>query len=167
MKRLTLIRHAKSDWGDASLADFDRPLNKRGHRNAKFMAELLASEGFRPDWIASSSALRALTTAKVVAAAVGYPEGKIHEEPSIYEAPPSRILAVVHDTPPDVEHLCVFGHNPGMELTANRLLYQDSIDRLVTCGIVEMTLLVDEWSACDHDVAELVQYRFPKMFPDA
>jgi phosphohistidine phosphatase len=162
---LTLVRHAKSDWGDPSLADFDRPLNGRGERDAAFMAQLLAGEGFRPDLIVSSPARRALATARRFAQACGVPEGAVAEAPSIYEAPPSRIAAVVRETPDAVKHLAVFGHNPGLESLANRLLDRDSIDRLVTCGVVELELPDGPWSALGEECAELVRYRYPKMFP--
>jgi len=164
VKRLTLVRHAKSSWSSADLSDFERPLNPRGQRDAPRMAALLASEEFSPDAIVTSPACRALTTAEVFADELGYDRSKIRLEPNIYEAPPQRIAAVINTTPESVNHLVVFGHNPGLQYLANQLLYRDEIDSLVTCGIIELKLLCDTWAQVDHDIAELVNYRYPKMF---
>ena len=67
IKKLYIIRHAKSDWSDDTLKDFDRPLNKRGLKNAPFMGSLLKNKNINPDLILSSPALRAITTAEIIA----------------------------------------------------------------------------------------------------
>lgn len=166
MKRLTLIRHAKSSWGDPDLADFDRPLNKRGRRSVEVMGRLLASEGFSPDRMLSSPAKRALTTARGIADAIGYPVDEIVEVPEIYEAAPSRILGVIRSLPDDVGHAVLFGHNPGFGFLANELLYRDEIDRFVTCGVAELSVLPEHWAEVGPDTAALLRFRHPRMFMD-
>ena len=74
MKILTIVRHAKSSWDDPSLRDHERPLNKRGHRNAPEMGRRIAEHGIRPSLIVSSTAVRAWSTAKAIAKANGHPE---------------------------------------------------------------------------------------------
>ncbi|MDG2126305.1 MAG: histidine phosphatase family protein [Verrucomicrobiales bacterium] len=164
MKRLTLVRHAKSGWQSSDLSDFDRPLDPRGLRDAPRMAELLAAENFAPDLIISSPALRAITTAEIFASHLGYDPSTIQHKPDIYEAPPQRIAAVIHTTPDSVNHLAVFGHNPGLQYLAYQLLYRDEIHSLVTCGVIELNILCEHWSQVDHDIAELANYRSPKIF---
>ncbi|MDH3806604.1 MAG: histidine phosphatase family protein, partial [Gammaproteobacteria bacterium] len=65
MKTLTLVRHAKSSWKDSGLSDRERPLNKRGERDAPVMGKRAAAAGLRPSQIISSPAVRAWTTAKI------------------------------------------------------------------------------------------------------
>ena len=86
MKKLTLIRHAKSSWSDYGLRDHDRPLADRGLRDAPFMAQLMASRGWLPDALVSSTALRARTTAEFFAAALGWQPAVVQLDKRIYEA---------------------------------------------------------------------------------
>ncbi|CAN5428350.1 phosphohistidine phosphatase SixA [soil metagenome] len=164
MKRLTLIRHAKSGGATPGLADFDRPLNERGLEDALRVGNLLAAEGFLPDAFVSSPALRALTTAQRIARQVGFDPAAIDESPDIYEAPPQRIAAVIRALPDSVEHAVVFGHNPGIGLLAEALLFRDEIDGFPTCAVCDLRLLPDSWAALDHDVAELLSFRSPKTW---
>ena len=86
VKQLILVRHAKSDWGDPALGDHERPLNKRGQRNAPEMGERLAEREAHPDRIYTSSALRARTTAKIIAEVLDYPAEDIEQVESLYHA---------------------------------------------------------------------------------
>src|SRR5688500_4533393 len=114
LKTLVLVRHAKSSWKDASLPDRDRPLNRRGKRDAPEMGRRLAQLVGTPDLIVSSPAARALATARVFAEAVDYPVDGIREEERIYEAAPTEILDVIRDIDDDVDGVPLFGHNPGL-----------------------------------------------------
>ena len=86
VKQLILVRHAKSDWGDPALGDHERPLNKRGQRNAPEMGERLVEREVRPDRIYTSSALRARTTAMVIAGVLDYPAENIEQVEDLYHA---------------------------------------------------------------------------------
>ena len=86
MKRLYLVRHAKSSWKDPDLDDFDRPLNKRGKRDAPLMGQKLRQADVRPDLIVSSPAKRAAKTAKIMAGQIEYPVKKIIWDESLYAA---------------------------------------------------------------------------------
>src|SRR5690348_12650091 len=96
MKSVLVLRHAKSSWKHPKLADHDRPLNKRGKRDAPRMGRLLKKEHLVPDIIISSTAIRARTTAKAVAKASGY-QGEITFNRSLYAAGPQAYIDVLHD----------------------------------------------------------------------
>jgi phosphohistidine phosphatase len=111
MRRLILLRHAKSDR-PAGVADRERPLNDRGRRTAPAVGAHLAKEGFRPDLALVSTALRTRETWDAMAAALGNPETRL--QPEIYEAPARRILDVIKTAPDTAATVIVVGHNPGL-----------------------------------------------------
>jgi phosphohistidine phosphatase len=86
MKILTIVRHAKSSWDDSSLSDRERPLNERGRLDAPMMGRRIAAAGIRPSLIIASPAVRAWTTARVVAQELGYPLEFMHRESELYMA---------------------------------------------------------------------------------
>src|SRR5882757_4023814 len=116
--RLTLIRHAKSDWDDRSLSDFERPLNARGLRDAPTMARRfvagLAREPATALRLVSSPARRALTTAQLFADTLGIARRELVLEPRIYEAMPGTLLEIVRGFAETDRHVLMFGHNPGL-----------------------------------------------------
>ncbi|MBP1183679.1 SixA phosphatase family protein [Methylobacterium sp. PvR107] len=111
MRRLILLRHAKSDR-PAGVADRERPLNARGRRTAPAVGAHLAKAGFRPDLALVSTALRTRETWDAMAAALGNPETRW--QPEIYEAPARRILDVIKTAPDTATTVIVVGHNPGL-----------------------------------------------------
>ena len=120
MRRLLLLRHAKSSWDDPSLQDFDRPLAPRGRAAAPLMADYLRRKRLRPDLVLCSSAVRARQTWALVAAALG--DGiAVKELRSLYLAAPSRLLEVVRRAPDSAASVMLVGHNPGMEHLAATL----------------------------------------------
>ena len=147
MKRLTLIRHAKSDWADSALPDHDRPLNARGLGAAPAVGEALAASGAKPDLILTSTALRAKTTAQMVAEKLGYPAESIHETRDLYHASVQdleRATADIDDLA-GIEHAMIFGHNPGMEDYVDYLLGSYASQRFVTCAVAELSLEIKYW----------------------
>ena len=96
MKKLFLIRHAKSSWEDFNLDDFDRPLNNRGEKDAPFMGKLLKKKKPKPDLIISSPALRTKLTAQIMAKEIGY-DDKIVFDKTIYEAPLSNLKRAINN----------------------------------------------------------------------
>lgn len=114
MKTLLLMRHSKSSWDDAEMADFDRPLNKRGKRDAPWMGTFLHKQGAMPDLIVSSSAARARATASEVAQAMGF-GGTVHFEESLYHATPGELIDQLNGLPDRYTRVMLVGHNPGME----------------------------------------------------
>jgi phosphohistidine phosphatase len=120
MKQLLLLRHAKSSWGDASLADFDRPLAPRGREAAPRMGREIARRGWLPDLALISPAARTRETWALVAAEFparpkdSFPDG-------LYAAPAETLLAEIRQTPESVGTLLVIGHNPGLEDLARQI----------------------------------------------
>lgn len=139
MTTLILVRHAKSDWGDPSLDDHDRPLSDRGIRDAPVMARRLAESGTRPEVILSSTALRARTTAEVFAGELGV---AVSLDPGLYGAPASTLLATAAATRAQV--VAVVAHDPGMTVLAARLS-GDGITHMPTCAVATFTWSDDDW----------------------
>jgi phosphohistidine phosphatase len=152
MKRLYLLRHAKSSWDDASLADFDRPLNDRGLRAAPFMGELMAERGIRPDVIVSSPAKRAMQTAELVRESSGF-DIRIDYDERIYEASLSTLLKVISQLPDDAQSALIVGHNPGMEGIARYL--SGELQPMPTATLVSIKLRIDRWALVDEGTGML------------
>ena len=163
MKTLYLVRHAKSSWDNANLADFDRPLNKRGKKAAPFMAELMQEKGVSPDLIISSPANRALTTAETFCGTLDYPLEKIEKHMEIYEGGLNHMLQVVRRIPDDHPTAMLFGHNPTLTSFANFISGQH-LENIVTCGIVRIDMKNDSWKETMMDSGELVWYEYPRKY---
>jgi phosphohistidine phosphatase len=114
MKTLLLLRHAKSSWKDAELDDHDRPLNKRGKRDAPRIGQLLKDEDLLPDFIVASSAKRARKTAEHVIQHSGY-RGETRITGELYNAGRDQLLAFVSGLPDAAQRILLIGHNPGLE----------------------------------------------------
>lgn len=166
MKTVYFIRHAKSSWSDMSLRDHDRPLNKRGKRDAPFMAEKLKELGAEPDAIITSTALRAKTTAQHFALAFELSGKQFVEESKIYEAYSSNILKIVQNTSDNLNTILVFGHNPGFTMVANSFAGGEDIDNVPTCGIVKVVANVSNWKDLKKPKGKVVEFHYPKQYFD-
>lgn len=166
MKRLTLVRHAKSSWKDPSLDDFDRPLNQRGERDAPVMGRRLKARGARPSLILTSPAKRARRTARLIAEAIGYPVEFLQREADLYLAEPDIILAVVAREAENFNDVFVCGHNPGMTDLANRLSGV-RIDNVPTCGIVALEAEIENWAEIGEADCKLDFFDYPKRTADS
>ena len=165
MKRLTLVRHAKSDWSLPGQDDWDRPLNKRGQRDAPEMARRLRSRRLKPDLILSSPAVRALSTAAVMARELKVPAAHVMQDERLYLASPADLLAVVRERGGAARHVMVFGHNPGITECANHLSTGEHIDNLPTCGVFTALFDVAAWSELGWDSGREVEFDYPKNHP--
>lgn len=162
MKRLTLIRHAKSDHGAPLLQDFQRPLSARGLRDAPLIGRhLKAAHAFGPDVMITSPARRAATTASLVLEAAGLEAEGLQEEPRIYEAPLRSLVEVVHGLPETAGHAVLFGHNPGLELLANWLCGAQAIEGLRTGGVILLQMDLHHWSNAAPRTGTLLTYFYP------
>lgn len=161
MKRLCLMRHAKSSWQDSSLADIDRPLNKRGLSDAPMMGKRLAAKGLKADLIASSPANRALTTARTIALHIAYPEDNIRIIDEIYLADPAMLYELAGQIPDTIQTAMFFGHNPGFTYMANDL-GDLRIDNMPTCSIAVFDLDIDAWSDISPHCGKLSFVDYPK-----
>jgi phosphohistidine phosphatase len=161
MKTIYLVRHAKSFWGDQSTPDFDRPLNKRGKRDAPFMGEILNDKKVKPDLIISSPAKRAKKTAIAIANEISYPEKKIVFKEELYEATINTILKILQKLDERHNTIMIFGHNPGLTLLNNHISNQ-YIDNIPTCGIVALTLNKN-WNELNKNTCEFLYFEYPKL----
>ena len=161
MKQLTLIRHAKSSWKFSGLQDPDRPLNRRGRRDAPLMGNVLASRKFSPDTIVTSPALRALRTAEMIAAAIDYPMQRIVLDARLYHADADDLLKVVQSMDEAARWVAWVGHNPSLTLLASDLGRQ-RFENVPTCGVVEFRFPSDRWVDVGRSVPESVDFDFPK-----
>lgn len=160
-KTLFIVRHAKSDWGDFNLRDFDRPLNKRGHKNAPEMVERLVAKSIKPDLIVSSPALRAITTAKYFASGWGFDTEKLHVDATIYEANIRTLLKVVNSFDDQYHQIAMFGHNPGLTDLLNYLTDED-IANMPTCSVAMIEFPFEDWKMIGAGTGKLVLFDYPK-----
>ena len=165
MKRLYLIRHAKSSWAEPGLPDFARPLHGRGKADAPFMGRRLADHGVFPDLILSSPAKRARKTAICIAAAVGFDKALIRFDEAIYEADVPALLAAIARVPAACGTLFLVGHNYGITDLAAWLVGRD-IGVLPTCGIAGIEFAGLSWPDLREGSGRLLFSDFPKKQPD-
>lgn len=132
MKKIVLIRHAKSSWKDLSLEDFERPLNKRGKRDAPIMAQRLKEEGIAIEKIFSSSAKRAKKTALVFAEVL---EKEVAFYDELYGSSVGALVDFINEQLHRYQNIAIVSHNPELTLLSN-LLSEQYIVNIPTCGYV-------------------------------
>ncbi|MDO6564891.1 histidine phosphatase family protein [Amphritea sp. 1_MG-2023] len=162
MKRLTLVRHAKSSWKDPQLSDFDRPLNKRGKRDLPLMANRLQMFQIQPDLILSSGARRAITTAEQVALEQDYPINKVIEVPELFHARVETLINLLQGQSDHYRHIMVVGHNPSLEL-ASYYLTQENLANLPTCGVIHIALSITCWEELSESCGSIERLDYPKL----
>jgi phosphohistidine phosphatase len=161
MKTLYLMRHAKSSWDFADLSDHDRPLNNRGRKDAPLMGRELMSREVAIDLLLSSSAVRALTTATLVAKELEYDPEKIAVEEDIYKANKHELLTVIKNIPNQFDQVLLVGHNNTITDLAN-MLSPDLVPTLPTAGVVNLSFTCDTWAEIDRQNATFHFIDFPK-----
>lgn len=161
MKRLTLIRHAKSSWKEQGLADFDRPLNDRGKRDAPLMGRRLAARGRVPDLVICSPARRAVATIKRIAREAGFPSHRIVEDERVYLAGADELHRIVKEIADSHDDVVLCGHNPGLTEFSN-LISSQVIDNIPTCGVVSIAFRLDSWMDVVPGSGELLCFDYPK-----
>ena len=162
MKILTLVRHAKSSWADSKISDRERPLNKRGEHDAPMMGKRVVAAGIRPSLILSSPAVRAWTTAKIIAQEIGYPREFLQRENSLYLASLDNIIDVLIAQDAEFNSVMIVGHNPGLTIFAN-YLSPGLTDNLPTAGVVSVGFEQDDWDLHAAPKTELLTYDYPKL----
>ncbi len=165
MKSLLLCRHAKSSWSDITLADIDRPLNKRGKRDAPLMGARLAMLGVKPDAIVSSPARRAYKTARHLAGTLGFSHKMILVINEIYEASPDILLANIRAFDNQVGQVVMIGHNAEITVLANTLGGL-GIDNIPTCGVVALDFAVRSWRDITKGQGVQAFFEYPRKVHD-
>lgn len=174
MPELLLLRHAKSDWKDRRLDDFDRPLSPRGCRAAPLMGRYLAAEGLEPDLVLCSTAQRAVETLDLVLTALAS-RPEISYLKTLYLAPPSRMLAVLRRQSPDRRRILLIAHNPGLHHLALDLAGSGRAgarpspaaarlaEKFPTAGLVRFR--VSDWASLGEAPATLLDFVRPRDLP--
>jgi len=166
MKTIILVRHAKSSWKNPRLDDFERPLNKRGKRDAPLMGEKLKERRILPDLILSSPAKRARKTADLIAKAVGYPRKKVQLADKMYHCGASVLLDLVKKLDDKIATVMLFGHNPEFMDFAGMLLKPGPLHNLPTTGIYCIRFPVNSWKKVQKGKGESVFFDYPKRYQD-
>jgi phosphohistidine phosphatase len=159
MKKLFMLRHAKSSWDNHDLADFDRPLNAEGLEAAPFMGNFFYEKQVQPDVIISSPAKRAKQTAILVRESAQF-DSKIQYEEKVYEASPLTLVQIISALDDKHESLLLVGHNPGFEGLI-KLLTGEALD-LPTAGFVTINLQINSWSETTAGSGKLELFTSPK-----
>jgi phosphohistidine phosphatase len=163
VKRLYLLRHAKSSWKDTSLPDHDRPLAGRGRRAAKAIARHLSEHGIAPELVLCSSARRARETLDRIEPALGTPAVRV--ERNLYAASAQALLERLRGVPDTVESVMLIGHNPGLQDLALDLARPSPTAHELAAKYPTgalATLELSGWHELDHSTAELVALVRPR-----
>lgn len=161
MKKLFLCRHAKSSWKDITLKDIDRPLNKRGRKDAPEMGKRLAELKVKPDMIVSSPARRARKTARQLAKALRFKKKNVIVHEKVYAATADELLQIIRDFDDSADLVMIVGHNPETTELAN-ILGDLDIDNVPTCGVVALEFGVDTWQEVGKVSGVLAFFDYPR-----
>jgi phosphohistidine phosphatase len=167
MKRLLLIRHAKSSWSDAAASDFDRGLNTRGKRDGPFMAEKLAQrlkgKALVVDSIVASPAKRARKTALFMARAIGYDTEAIRYDNAAYCFTAGGIIKVLQRVDDSYDTVLFVGHNHGITELAEWLC-GEPLANIPTSGIVAIDCSIERWNELEAPCGTMSFFDYPKKF---
>ncbi len=163
MKTLLLLRHAKSDWGDSSLRDFDRPLADRGERDAPRIGKALRKSGVTPDVIIASPAARAKATVQAAMKAAKI-ELNVTFDEAIYGASSSELMKLIRRLPDAANCALLVGHNPGFEDLVGRLT--GSQERMPTAALACIEFQIEHWDDVNDGQGKLVWRLTPKQLDD-
>jgi phosphohistidine phosphatase len=164
MKTLLLVRHAKSDWDDPSLKDFDRPLNDRGKRDAPMMAQRLIDRKVKIDAFIASPAKRARKTAEAFVKEYKKDKDDILFIDKLYLAEPSAFLEVIREADKEYDTIAVFSHNPGITEFANTLTPgQVRTDNIPTCGVFAVKADTKKWKDFEEAKKDFWFFDYPKL----
>ncbi|MGV3490924.1 MAG: SixA phosphatase family protein [Devosia sp.] len=158
MRRLILIRHAKSDWGTPGLPDHERPLAPRGQRAAGWIGDVLRVEGWVPDAVLCSTALRTRQTLELAGLDV-----PVSFERDIYDAMSDDFIDIIRTKGGDAPVLGLIGHNTGMETTA-LLLAEDEVDfgGYPTGAVAVLDFDIASWAELQEGTGKVVAFRWPR-----
>lgn len=164
MKTIIFFRHAKSDWEAGFQRDHERPINKRGRRDARRMGRFLAGLDFLPDRIVSSTAVRARTTLEHAVEEGSWADISTELTDELYEATPATVLEVIRAQDDQFSRLLLVGHEPTWSTLAGRLIGSGNV-RVTTATMVRVDVGVSRWADVDVDIGELRWLVPPKLLP--
>ena len=172
MKRLTVLRHAKSSWSDRELDDFDRPLNERGWKAARRMGRELADRQFHFDYVVASTAARVRETIDGVQEHFDF-RAPIQLESRIYLARVAELMEILHAFPDDSKSAVLVGHNTSAERLVAKLAQDDESglrkrveQKFPTAALASIELPVDHWSDVEPGIGRIVELIYPADLAD-
>ncbi|HRA98902.1 MAG TPA: histidine phosphatase family protein [Ignavibacteria bacterium] len=157
------MRHAKSSWKFPELDDHDRPLNKRGKRDAPLMADILKEKKIIPDLILSSTAVRALKYAEILADKLDYGKKNIKASRDYYFADLNEIIKIIRSVSNNYNNVFFIGHNPEITYLANFLSGKD-VNNIPTSGVFGLKYDINDWSELDENNGKFNLFYYPKLF---
>ena len=160
MKRLYVLRHAKSSWKDGRLADHDRPLSGRGRRNADAMGRHMRDVGAEPELVLCSSSRRTRETLARIDPALGRAAVKVERQ--LYAAGADAIIARLRRVPERIGSVLVIGHNPGMEDVVVALTGTTPGEKFPTGALATLELEIGDWRALDPGCGRLAAFTRPR-----
>jgi phosphohistidine phosphatase len=163
LRNVCFVRHAKSSWKYPELSDIERPLNKRGFRDAPFMAKKMKELEVYPDLLISSPVKRALTTAMFFATEFGLQKQDLVIEDGLYGADPDDVIKILQKASNKKSSIFIFGHNPTFTMLANRFA-GINLDNVPTCGIFQAKSMVSSWDRFSPDTGAFVAFYYPKQY---
>ena len=162
MKRIYLIRHAKSTWDVPGVADHDRALNERGRHDAPAMGRHLRQHNHLPDAILTSTALRAVSTAEAIAEQLHFPSVHIIQMASIYHAGPKEYYVILSGLDDIISSVCIVGHNPTISEFASSLT-GTAVGSMPTCAVFCAECDIESWKdISDERHSRVILYETPK-----
>ena len=166
-RELLILRHAKSDWDGAAASDFERPLAKRGRKDAPRVGEWLYREGLIPHVIVSSPAERARETTLKVCKCLDLPKREVVWDEAVYDADVGALLAVLARVPADAELVLLVGHNPGLEELLRYLAGSDIEEpadgKLLPTATVARLEMPNDWTGLAQGCAGVLSIVRPKQ----
>jgi len=165
MKRIYIIRHAKSSWSDLSLDDFDRPLKKRGKEDIKNIAQWLKKEGIKPDKIVSSPAKRAVKTLKILETVLNIKKNIINFDKNIYEAHVGYLIKMIEKLDNRYNNVFIIGHNPSLS-ELSEYFTDTIITNIPTSGVMAIEFEIKKWSEIKNKKGKILFFIYPKKLKD-
>ena len=169
MLTLSIVRHAKSSWGDASLRDIDRPLNERGKQQAQRLGSWLEETGISPELIICSAANRARQTLKKMQTN-WQTDAELIVENRLYLASPNTIISLLAEHGSERSHIMIIGHNPGLHMLAHALAHKGDTDHIAllrekypTGTLCTINSKADKWKKIGKNSGKLIYLATPKQ----
>ncbi len=161
MKKIYLIRHAKSSWSEEGMSDYERPLNKRGKKDLHFMANRLKKFGIKPDLILSSPAKRAQKSVKIIAETIGYSMDNITYDESLYDSSYITYRYLFDSLDEKLNTIFIVAHNPTLTEVGERLSGA-ILTNIPTCSIVCIEFDVKSFKNIEENSGKIIFFDYPK-----
>jgi len=161
-KTVYIMRHGKSSWDDYTIGDHERKLLETGVKRSLRIAGFMKAKNISPQLIISSTAHRALDTARIVADVIAYDKDKIKCSENLYHATVDDVFAELYELDNEIESVMIFGHNPCFTDFVN-VFVKPEIDNLPTSGLAAISFKNDKWEEITNSKYKFEFVLFPSM----